>query len=138
MKGLSDEIQLVAAVVLCCIVFVMLWPRITQPSLDVYGHGSAFLAAELIAHDINSLSVADAGRLERTFSLEWDVEITKSGEVYYVRVSHEKFRSWEKGKVPVIANVELSDVSLTAVKGIVIEKKDGIMKITAPEEVEDV
>jgi len=134
MKGLSDEIQVVAAVVLCCLVFVLLWPRITQPALETYGDGSAFLTAELIAHDINSLSIADGGRLERSFPLEWNIEISKNGAVHYVTVSYKEFSSRKKGTVPVIANVDLGgDVSLTGVAGIAMEKAGGLVKVSALE-----
>lgn len=138
MKGISDEIQLVGAVVLCCLIWVIAWPKLTEPTLDSYGDSSALFIGEMIANDIDSLSTVDSGWMVRKFPIAWDIKIEKGKRDYYVVVSHDKFSSEKKGNIPILAELDIEGtLELYDVKGIKVEKTGDVVSVSALEETDD-
>lgn len=123
MRGDASEMtQVIFAVLLVILVIAFMFMLEVKPSLETYGNAQARLWAKNIAYTIDAMQGVEKGSIELDFDITWDVVITCSDECE-VMVEHKDIRGSKK-------LLSMTDeISLIGVEDIVIEKKEGQIKI---------
>lgn len=94
----------------------------TKPTFETYGQAQARMWSKNIGSTIDAFSGIEEGRVEIDMELEWDIRIRCKDECE-IKVSHDRF----DGEKEILTKVD--ELNLMGVSKVVIEKRDGLVKV---------